>query len=96
MRLFIYTYYNILILNISNRRKKINTETVNTAINLTIFGIAISFTLLTVLIFLITLIKFIDKKLNSSNLKKDDPNLKKVIAASVAVSIVETELENFK
>ena len=96
MRLFIYTYYNILILNISNRRKKINTETVNTALNLTIFGIAISFILLTVLIFFITLIKFIDKKLNSRNFKKDDPNLKKVIAASVAVSIVEAELENFK
>lgn len=40
--------------------------------------------------------KLIDKKLNSHNLKKDDPNLKKVIAASVAVSIVEAELENFK
>jgi hypothetical protein len=52
--------------------------------------------LLTVLIFFITLIKFIDKKLNSRNFKKDDPNLKKVIAASVAVSIVEAELENFK
>ncbi|MBG73893.1 MAG: hypothetical protein CL796_03405 [Chloroflexi bacterium] len=83
-------------MNISNRREEINTETINTALNLTIFGIAISFILLSVLIIFITLIKFIENKLSKINLKKNDPNYKKVLAASVAVSIVESELQNFK
>ncbi|MDC0047152.1 OadG family transporter subunit [Chloroflexi bacterium] len=73
-----------------------NTETLNTALNLTIFGIAISFILLTILIIFITLIKFIENKANKFNLRKNDPNVKKVLAASVAVSVMESELKNYK
>ncbi|MFL2768071.1 MAG: OadG family transporter subunit [Dehalococcoidia bacterium] len=68
----------------------------NTALNLTIFGIAISFIILTILIIFITLIKFIENKANKFNLRKDDPNVKKALAASVAVSVMESELENYK
>tara|TARA_Y100000996_G_scaffold411639_1_gene396199 strand:+ start:1000 stop:1128 length:129 start_codon:yes stop_codon:yes gene_type:complete len=42
------------------------------------------------------LIKFIENKANKFNLRKNDPNVKKVLAASVAVSVMESELENYK
>ena len=68
----------------------------NTAVNLTIFGIVISFLLLTILIFFIVIIKYFDKKLNNSKGEKQDSNYDKALAASVAVSLVESELEHYK
>ena len=68
----------------------------NTAINLTIFGIAISFLLLTVLILFIVIMKYFDKKLSKTLSVKQDSNYDKVLAASVAVSLVESELEHYK
>ena len=66
------------------------------AVELTIFGIAISFLLLTILIFFIVIIKYFDKKLDNNENKKQDSNYDKVLAASVAVSLVESELEHYK
>ena len=68
----------------------------NTAVNLTIFGIAISFLLLTVLILFIVVTKYFDKKLSKTLGAKQDSNYDKVLAASVAVSLVESELEHYK
>ena len=65
-------------------------------VDLTIFGIAISFLLLTILIFFIVIIKYFDKKLGNNQNKKQDSNYDKVLAASVAVSLVESELEHYK
>ena len=66
------------------------------AVDLTIFGIAISFLLLAILIFFIVIIKYFDKKLGNNQNKKQDSNYDKVLAASVAVSLVESELEHYK
>jgi Na+-transporting methylmalonyl-CoA/oxaloacetate decarboxylase gamma subunit len=66
------------------------------AIDLTIFGIAISFLLLTILILFIVIIKYFDNKLDNNENKKQDSNYDKVLAASVAVSLVESELEHYK
>ena len=66
------------------------------AFDLTIFGIAISFLLLTVLILFIVVIKYFDKKLSKTLGAKQDSNYDKVLAASVAVSLVESELEHYK
>ena len=66
------------------------------AFDLTIFGIAISFLLLTVLIFFIVIMKYFDKKLSKTLSVKQDSNYDKVLAASVAVSLVESELEHYK
>ncbi|MBU93349.1 MAG: hypothetical protein CL723_02010 [Chloroflexi bacterium] len=66
------------------------------AVDLTIFGITISFLLLTILIFFIVIIKYFDKKLDNNQNKKQDSNYAKVLAASVAVSLVESELEHYK
>ena len=55
----------------------------NKAVDLTIFGIAISFLLLTILIFFIVIIKYFDKKLNNSKGEKQDSNYDKALAASV-------------
>ena len=66
------------------------------AVDLTIFGIAISFLLLAILIFFIVIIKYFDKKLDNNVNKKQDSNYDKVLAASVAVSLVESELEHYK
>jgi len=66
------------------------------AVDLTIFGIAISFLLLAILIFFIVIIKYFDKKLDNNENKKQDSNYDKVLAASVAVSLVESELEHYK
>ena len=46
----------------------------NKAVDLTIFGIAISFLLLTILIFFIAIIKYFDKKLNNSKGEKQTDN----------------------
>lgn len=86
----------VLYLNILIRSYVINEEMLNKAVDLTIFGIAISFLLLTVLIFFIAIIKYFDKKLNNSKGEKQDSNYDKALAASVAVSLVESELENYK
>ena len=66
------------------------------AFDLTIFGIAISFLLLTVLILFIVIMKYFDKKLSKTLSVKQDSNYDKVLAASVAVSLVESELEHYK
>ena len=66
------------------------------AVDLTIFGIAISFLLLTILILFIVIIKYFDKKLGNNQNKKQDSNYDKVLAASVAVSLVESELEHYE
>ena len=66
------------------------------AIDLTIFGIAISFLLLTILILFIVIIKYFDNKFDNNENKKQDSNYDKVLAASVAVSLVESELEHYK
>ena len=42
------------------------------------------------------LIKYFDKKLNNSKGEKQDSNYDKALAASVAVSLVESELEHYK
>ena len=68
----------------------------NKAVDLTIFGIAISFLVLTILIFFISIIKYFDKKLNNSKGEKQDSNYDKALAASVAVSLVKSELEHYK
>tara|TARA_B100001105_G_C22269450_1_gene390330 strand:+ start:605 stop:823 length:219 start_codon:yes stop_codon:yes gene_type:complete len=68
----------------------------NTAVNLTIFGIVISFLLLTILIFFIVIIKYFDKKLNNNKDEKQDSNYDNVLAASVAVSLIKSELEHYK
>ena len=83
----------------------------NKAVDLTIFGIAISFSskhlifnssslILAILStsdnLLIVEGKYFDKKLNNSKGEKQDSNYDKALAASVAVSLVESELEHYK
>ena len=51
---------------------------------------------MTVLILFIVIMKYFDKKLSKTLGVKQDSNYDKVLAASVAVSLVESELEHYK